>query len=198
VYVVNIKNENLDKLPDIKIGADISRRLFDDIEAGVANPSSGNDRIDEYYRHYFFRRQSQMDFPTSGGGSVYDLLTNNKQGCNALANKGRKSAPQIRCAIRSAAENFYVIAPGQTSVIVPYENAFDLLDGLMATDDSDAKQRLFQAIGRYTVSLYGYQIQALTKSGALSEKSGFFILAKGFYDKDYGVNLEGNHEFLLV
>jgi len=187
VYVFNLKNESLDKLPDIKIGADITRRLLDD----------GLEDINEYYRHYFFARQNIMDFPTDGG-SIYDLLTENRQGCNALINKGKGMAPQLRGALRSAAEAFYVIAPGQTDVIVPYCNSGDCFDEFISTDDLKTKSVLLKRLGSFTVSLYGFQIDALRKSGAISEQNGFLKLAGGFYDSDFGVDINGNHKFLCI
>ena len=187
VYVFNLKNENLNKLPDIKIGADITRRLLaDDIED-----------INEYYRHYFFARQNIMDFPANGG-TILDLLTNNQQGHNALNNKSKGIAPELRGALRSAADAFYVIAPGQTDVIVPYCNSSDCFDEFISTDDLKAKSVLLKRLGSFTVSLFGFQISALTKSGAIDNQNGFLRLADGFYDSEFGVDINGNHEFLCI
>ena len=65
MYVVNIAGENLSRLEDIKIGADKTRRLFDERQLD----------INAYYKYYFYERSNQMDYPTREGGSIYDLLT---------------------------------------------------------------------------------------------------------------------------
>ncbi|MCL2342706.1 MAG: hypothetical protein FWC62_02260, partial [Firmicutes bacterium] len=104
-------------------------------------------------------------------------------------------------------EKFYVIAPGQTDVVVLYSNGQDeggsaaLLDELTATDDIDAKRRLLRKLGRYSVSLYKFQMDALNKSGAFKEEAverGLWVLDSGFYDPEFGVNLDGHPEFLCI
>ncbi|MCL2857113.1 MAG: hypothetical protein FWE19_05245 [Oscillospiraceae bacterium] len=63
------------------------------------------------------------------------------------------------------------------------------------------KRKLLRELGKYSVSLYQYQINALKESGALShhgEQSKITVLDSGFYDQRFGVNLEGHQEFLYV
>jgi len=194
VYVVNIAGENLDKLPDIKEGARITMRLFDEGRA---------DDIDEYYKHYFYARRGVMDYPVSGG-SLYDLLSLNNQGKNAFVgrkNKQGAKTPALWPAIRSAAGEFYVIDRGRTEVVVPYGESMGLVSDYCKSYSDKEKRRLVQKLGKYSVSLYQYQLDALNGSGALSshgEQGEIIVLANGFYDERFGVNLEGHHEFLYV
>ncbi|MCL2857112.1 MAG: hypothetical protein FWE19_05240 [Oscillospiraceae bacterium] len=95
VYVVNIAGENLDKLPDIKEGARITMRLFDE---------GRSDDIDEYYRHYFHARRGVMDYPMNGG-TLYDLLSTNKKGKNAfISRKNNKLQKRRPCGLRFAVQ----------------------------------------------------------------------------------------------
>jgi CRISPR-associated endonuclease/helicase Cas3 len=191
VYVINIKDECLSKLPDIKCGAEITRRMFCD----------GVDGMDEYYRYYFYARQNEMDYNirnASGAGTIYDLLTCNNQGVKAYKNRGGSKEVALRAAMRSASDEFYVIAPGQTSIIVPYNESEQLLYEYENVDSIKTKRRLLQRLGGYSVSLYEFQIQELRKRGALSDCDDVAVLAKGFYDVDFGVNVDGCHEFLYV
>jgi len=187
VYVVNIKGENLSKLPDIETGAEITRRLFD----------YNNRDIDMYYRHYFHARKDLMGYPTDYG-TIYDLLTCNTSGSVAYKNRGHKEKVELRAAIRSAADSFFVIAPGQTDVVVPYGNAMELLDDYIACDNPHDKQRLIKALGRNSVSLYESHIKELNERKALSEEGGICYLSRGFYDSELGIDIDGNHEFLCV
>ena len=77
VYVVDIAEENLSKLPDIEEGAKITRWLFNE---GL------DDDINTYYQHYFHARKGIMDYPIPSGGTVYDLLS-----CNNLGHKNYAS-----------------------------------------------------------------------------------------------------------
>ena len=65
-----MQSSDLGRLPDIKKGAMITRRLF--------NEDKIYD-IDLYYKHYFYTQQKEMDYNIDGG-SIYDLLSSNKQG----------------------------------------------------------------------------------------------------------------------
>jgi CRISPR-associated endonuclease/helicase Cas3 len=189
VYIVNITGENLDKLPDIKKGAEITRRLFDD----------NNLDIDEYYKYYFYAQKDKMDYSTGGGsGSVYDLLTCNQQGRENFNNNGNTEVPCILSAIHSAAEEFYVIERGKTDVIVPYSDSSKLLDSYIATYITSEKRKLLRELGKYSVSLYAFQLNDLWAHGGLTERDGIYVLNNGFYDKLIGVNLDGSNEFLCV
>jgi CRISPR-associated endonuclease/helicase Cas3 len=83
---------------------------------------------------------------------------------------------------------------------VPYGQAEDLLARLDTTEDFSEKRKLLRKLGRYSVSLYKYQIDALEKAGALHtrKEDGLTVLARGFYDAEFGVNMEGAHELLYV
>ena len=191
VYVVNIKGENLNKLPDIKIGAEITRRLFED----------GNIDINAYYQHYFYERRMIMDYPASGGGTIYDLLSENKQGQKAYTARKDKhcvTPPSLRSAIRSAADEFFVIEKGRTDIVVPYGKSEELLSQFFSEYDLAKKRKLLRELGKYSVSLYKYQLDELSRRGALNVSKEITTLARGFYDKERGVDLEGSHEFLCV
>ncbi len=191
VYIVNIAGESLDKLPDIKIGAEVTHRLLSDEDLD----------IDLYYQLYFYNRKKAMDYPLNGGGSLLDLLSVNQKGKNAyLSQKSRreKQPPTLISSIRSAADEFYVIDKGRTDVIVPYGESEELCARFSESDDLTEKSSLLRELGRYTVSLYQYQVDALQKQGALYEDGGLNHLARGFYHAERGLDLEGNHEFLSV
>ena len=188
VYVINIANENLSKLEDIKKGSEITARLFRE---------GKHEDIDEYYTRYFFGQERRMDFPISGGGKIYDLLSVNQQGCGAFKNQGNPQKVELRAAIRSAAEAFYVIAPGQHEIIVPYGDSQEILKSLRKTEDIVIKSKLLRQLGQYSVSMYSYQYELLKEKGALSNHDGVCVLNMGFYDEQRGVDInDGKHEFL--
>jgi CRISPR-associated endonuclease/helicase Cas3 len=187
VFVVNIKDGNLNKLPDIKMGVEVTRRLFNENKID----------INEFYKLYFHARKSIMDYPIDKG-TIYDLLSMNCQGHNAYKNVGNVRKIELRQAPRSASDAFYVIAPGQTEVVVPYGESNELLKDYAKQDNITQKKVMLQKIGKFCVSLYKFQLDALEKRGAVTRDQGMCILAKGFYDKETGVDLAGNHEFLYV
>ena len=192
VYIINIKGSNLSKLPDIKIGAETTQRL---LAEGVID-------INLYYKYFFYQRQNIMDYPTRGGGTIYDLLSENIQGCGAYKPRTDKrqeaSPPALRSAIRSASEEFYVIDRGRTDIIVPYGDGEELVSQYTAENNIVMKRKLLRAISKYSVSMYKYQIDELSKRGALYNNEGLIVLSRGFYNAERGVDFEGAHEFLYI
>lgn len=189
VYVINIKDENLSKLPDIKTGANITRRLFDDKD----------EDINLYYKHYFHSQKSQMDYNIEGG-SIYDLLSCNRQGQGAYKSRKDKQGikpPVIWSAIRSAADEFCVIDKGRTDVIVHYGESTELLEEYKSTKDIVRKRSILKQLGKYSVSLYKYQIDELRRNCAIDYQSyeGLNVLVSGFYDKVIGININYSFDF---
>lgn len=191
VYVVDIKGENLEKLQDIKKGAEISRMLFADSRID----------INEYYRHYFHERRNEMDYPIGRSKSIYDLLSSNQ--CGRDAYNGRKDKqgikpPSLVSAIRSAADEFYVIERGRTEVVVPYKESEEYVSQYFTATDDQKKRELLRKLAKYSVSLYRYQIDSLRSSGALDDTAEIIRIERGFYNEERGVDIEGKHEFLNV
>jgi len=191
VYVVKIKNENLDKLPDIKLGATNTLRV---IHEGIVD-------IDKYYRYYLTDIKNKMDYSLISGGSIYDLLSENNYGKSAYRNrkdKTEKTPPTLIHGIRSAADAFYVIDKGRTEIVVPYKNSLDLVDMLLVEQDDIKKREIFHKLTKFSISLYQYQVDSLNHSRAIEYISDVMVLSKEHYDKERGIDLQGKQEFLSV
>jgi len=190
VYIVNIAGQNLSKLPSIEKGAKITMRLF--------NEGRGGD-INAYYQYYLHECKGDMDYPIKGGGTVYDLLSKNQKGRDAYTNSGKtQKLPAMCCAIRSAADAFYVIDRGRKDIVVPYGNALEFVRNYCDAVNFDEKRKLLQQLSKYSVSIYRYQEEALRNAGALYPEDELTILEKGFYDPVRGLDLNGQHEFLGI
>ncbi len=195
VYIVNIARANLTRLPDIEEGAKISHRLLNDKTVDIHNA------IDTYYEYYFHARSGAMEYPLPSGGTLYDMLSVNKRGQNNYA--ARKHPPGTRLpalvsAIRSAADEFYVIDRGRTEVVAPYDEGEQLASRFLASRDIDERRRLLRELRPYGVSLYQYQVDELRRHHALDEGGEIVLLARGFYHEHFGVDLAGSHEFLCI
>jgi CRISPR-associated endonuclease/helicase Cas3 len=193
VFVVNVADESLSKLPDIQLGRGVAWRIFD--ERG--DDLQASSVMDRYYAEYFFKQADRMDYPIKAG-TIYDLLECNTKGLGAHRNYGGKPPfPALRQAFQTAGEQFCVIEQGTTSVLVPYERGASLADEYKRAKLRD-KPRLLREMGRHSVSLYPYQIKQLDELGALSIVDGdIYVLHSGFYDATgLGVHFKGNLEFL--
>lgn len=193
VYVFNLAEESLSKLPDIACGRDITARMIGE----TADDLHSHRLMERYYEEYFFKRRSEMDY-SCDGGSIYDLLSKNSKGCGANVNFGGQAPlPSLRPAFQTAGEQFYVIDRNTTSVLVPYKRGAELSIEYKGAPLKD-KARLLREMARYSVSLYSYQKKKLEEEGALSIVDGdIYVLDKSYYDSSsLGVMFKGDSEFL--
>jgi len=193
VYVVNLRDENLTRLPDIRCGRDVTHRILGEGAGDLQSLTT----MDRYYAEYFYKRQSEMDYPCEQG-SIYDLLSCNNKGYGAYANFGTKAPPPaLRQAFQAAGESFFVIDQNTTSVLVPYKRGVELIEELPRASIKD-KAKLLREIGRYSVALYRHQLKALEEMHALYYVDETLVLDSEFYDKELGVVFKADPQFLLI
>ncbi len=194
VYVVNLSEENLSRLPDIKCGSDITRRIFDETPDDLLSQSV----MDRYYEEYFYKREGEMDFRCRNG-NIYDLLSCNRKGEGAFRNFGNKAPhPELRHAFQTAGEQFCVIDKNTSSVLVPYERGKEIAKEYNAAFLKH-KPKLLREIGRYSVTLYTHQLRALEKEQALRLIGDeIMVLDHAYYDNELGVIFQRDPEFLCI
>lgn len=194
VYIVNLAEENLSKLPDIKCGSDVTFRILDE----SVDDLMARTVMNRYYEEYFYRRKNEMDYPYHNG-YIYDLLSSNKKGCSAYMNSSDKASfPALRQAFQTAGEQFCVIERNTSGVLVPYGRGEELADEYTNAKLKD-KPRLLHEMGRYSVSLYPYQIRKLEEERALRLiDDDILVLDKAYYNSELGVAFQGDMGFLLI
>ena len=194
VYIVNLAEEDLSRLPDIKCGADITYRILAENPDDLLSPST----INRYYKEYFYKQTFQMSYRVKDYGNLYDLLSINNKGTSALLNKGEKNPPALRQAFQTAGELFSVIDQRTISVLVPYKDGAGLSKEYQHAD-INKKRSLLRQIGRYSVSLYHYQISKLNDYGALTTRDDeIFVLDSKYYSDKLGVVFDSKNNFLIV
>ena len=186
VYVINLKEDNLQRLPDIRKGAEITYN----------QSKNGTPEISDYYARFYNNREDEMDYQIKNGGTIYDFLTINKYGQDSKKNAGNNANIKQLSAIRSASEEFYLIAPGQIEIVVPYSNGMKLAEEFLSAKQFDEQRSILHRLGKYSVSIYKYQFDKLDSKRALYPCGKILVLNKGFYDEDLGVDINGDHEFL--
>jgi CRISPR-associated endonuclease/helicase Cas3 len=194
VYIVNLAEENLSMLPDIKCGADITYRILAEDPSDLLSPAV----IGRYYKEYFYKQKSQMSYPVNESGNLYDLLSINQKGTGAYQNRGGENPPALRQAFQTAGELFSVIEQRTTSVLVPYANGVKLAEEYRHADIKK-KNALLRQIGRYSVSLYPYQIKRLDELRALTLiDDEILILNARYYNDKLGVVFDTNAELWII
>lgn len=203
VHLVNPTDERLERLTDIIIGREHALRVLDDFGK---NPDRylgnllGPEALKDYYRYYFFNRQSDMIYPVSANQLGHDddllnLLSGNRTAQEECQRKtGKVSERLLNQSFMAAAKAFKAIDAPTQGVIVPYgEKGSDLVARLHGAYDLALEFDLLRVAQQYTVNVFPYVLEKLQKAGALKEiKEGMriFSLDSRYYSKEFGLATE--------
>lgn len=204
VLIVNPANENIDKLPEMKVAQEIARRVLRefqddpmDFDSNLQSPKV----MERYYFYYFFNRSHEMAFPVTsreiknmpGKSDLLALLSTNKNAVEIYINNQRKAPPvQLRQAFMSAAEAFRVIDSPTEGVIVPYGDGERIVTQLMTCPKED-RAKLLKEAQRHSVNLFPYEMQKLQDAHRvleLWEGSGMYYLDERHYCTDFGASTD--------
>jgi CRISPR-associated endonuclease/helicase Cas3 len=201
VHIINPKEENLEMLPDIRIGRDKTERVLDEYEDDPI--VFGGDRIGleamrRYYTYYFFDRKSEMDYPVSAKAIGHDdtllnLLSTNTQ-AKSEHEKQTGQAPNIylRQSFMSAAKAFKAIDAPTQGIIVQYgKEGQAIVAELCAAYMPDKEFEMLRRAQQFTVNVFPNILERLTKAGAIrevQEGTGIFYLDYRYYSDEFGLS----------
>ena len=203
VHVINLNEENLERLPEIRQAATHAQRVLDDFRASPANFADdlfSPGALYAFYRYHFFERKGEMAFPVSRerighDDTVVNLLSRNEQ---ALAEHRRraKSDPRLcfRQAFATAGQQFRVIDSPTEGVIVPSDKEGEQIVGeLCAAFDPEKQIGLLRRAQQFTVNVFEQEILKLHLAGAIhpiQHGVEIFYLEKRYYSDKFGLSTE--------
>jgi CRISPR-associated endonuclease/helicase Cas3 len=191
VYIVNLSNEDLSKLPEIKDGAEVTRKILE------KKPFDLAEEISTYFRDFFYKEKSQMGFPLKEiNTSIYEILSTNLVGYQNMSNYGNNIKIALGLGFKSAGDNFSVIEQRVIGVIVLTEESKDLINKYKYSS-LDKKNALLSELGRYTVNLYPYQMLNLSKALTLINDE-LFVLDSYYYDEKLGIVFDPNQKAAIT
>jgi len=201
VFVIDVQNEKLSRLPEIKDGKDVTARVFrekqgDNLLSDVV--------INLFYQYYFFDQKKgknigKMDYKTKDEKTtIYNLLNKNSLGAVAFRNRNNRDYQGLPCAFRTAANEFSVIDGIQTGVVVPYGDALKLVDEFRRSYKPKGKMRILKQLQKYTVSVYSNTLEEIKQAVSLVDDT-FYLLSPDYYDaEEQGLKREAMFSLLNV
>ena len=202
VQIINLRNESLDKLPEIKMAQNITLRIFDEYEKDSAffdNDIIGHKAMKRFYEYFFYKRAQEMSYPvprkTLGrDDDLLSLLSQNQQSIEAYKLKHGSPSPYLRQSFKTASEHFRVIDAPTQALIVPYnEDAKSIIVKLSEQLSLREEATLLNSSQQYSVNIFPYMIRHLYDKKAIFEtyhESGIWYLDSKYYSKDFGVSLD--------
>jgi CRISPR-associated endonuclease/helicase Cas3 len=199
VWVVNPKEENIERLKDIKIGREKAQTVLDnfrDNPEAFDNDRIGLNAVAAFYNSYFSERRNEMRYPVGTNSPVgreddlFNLLSLNTVSVQAYQ-RIHQSAPDIafRQSFQTAAKSFQVIDSPTRGVVVPYKEGEELIKDLCGAFELEKQYKLLKRAQRYSVNLFSHEFDKLFEIGAIhevQEGAGIFYLEKQYYSEDFG------------
>lgn len=203
VYVIESADEVLDNLPEIRMGAEVTRRVLGEFESDPG--SFGHDLLspramETYFQYYFYQIQGELNYPVPKlGKNLFDLLDNNADYYGAYRHKhGRNPEILSRPSFATVERHFEVIADSSTSVLVPFNDAAkEILLRLNGELEPDRLGELLRQSQQYVVSLYDHDVRTLDRNGDIYPLLHGHVLAlqDTAYSKRFGVDTAGSGEW---
>jgi CRISPR-associated endonuclease/helicase Cas3 len=201
VLIVNLPDEGLDKLPEIRWAQEETKRVlreFKDDPAGFDHDLQSPKTMERYYQYYFFKRAHEMAFPVKREAfgcddDLFTLLSTNVGSVEAYKRVNQQAPPlHLRQSFMSAAMAFKAIDSPTEGVIVPYSEGGRIIAELSAAEFEE-KSRLLKEAQRYSVNLFPHEMTKLKEKWRLHEvweASGIYYLDERHYSEEFGVCME--------
>lgn len=190
VYMINFKAENLRGLEEIKTAQRVSRQIIDNCDHDLLSVDIQTSYFTELFRQY----SDKLSYNVSDGSSqtnLVELLSTDEK--RFILRK--ETEPVLSQAFKTAGELFSVIDSNTKDIIVPYNKQAEWLISRLESQISPIEAReLLRKAQKYTVSIYAGTEKALSEKGALHLNT----LDKRFYNNEFGVDLEGAEQEVLL
>ena len=202
VLIVNPANESLDKLPEIRMAQEVTKRVlreFHDDPAAFDHNLQSPKTMERYYHYYFFQRAHEMTFPVSRrefgrDDDLFSLLSTNTISVEAYKSSHKQAPPlNLRQSFMSAAKAFKAIDSPTEGVIVTYDKGEQIIAKLSALSRFDDKSKLLKEAQRYSVNLFPHELAKLKEKRRLYEAwegSGIYCLDERNYSEEFGVSMD--------
>lgn len=191
VYLVSLKDENLNMLRDIRNAQFCTRNVLENWNA-TKESLIGERAAREFYRYLFAETKDEIRYPIKDQKTTFylaDLLSNN----NPCA---KKTEQFFLCQpFKTVGREFRVFDENTIDVVTPYKEGGYWVEELRTMDGGRFEPEIFREAIRqaqkYTVSLYAWQKQKLDEAGLLySVLDGRVWLLDGqAYDEQFGVTI---------
>ncbi len=205
VFIINPQDENIDRLEDIRIGAQIAERVlgeFNETPERFNNNILSPATMVQYYKYYFYDRKQKMDYPVTSRSpigrddSLFSLLSTNTTSVQEYQRANNNSLPSLplKQSFQSAAKAFHAIDSATRGVVVPYgEMGKEIVNELCSAFEVEKQFKLMKQAQRYSVNVYDRVFRDLAANRAIyeaQEDTGIFCLDAQYYSNEFGLSKE--------
>lgn len=182
VYLLNLCEEKLGNLRNIKIAQDVTRQI---IESNDCKDLTSVKAMQMYFQKYYIERRDELKYNVEDMGIDTDLV--NLLSLNKYRNPQKKSY-RVQ-AFKTAGKLFRIIEEPAVSVVVPYnDEAKDLITRLQAETSDYEIIRILRKAQKYAVGLSEKMGKKLKEEKALELlPCGVWVLENRYYNQEVGI-----------
>jgi len=204
-YIINLKDENISKLPEIKLGATHCIEVLDEFRrkpGKFGNELLSTIAIKRYFNLYYndIEIKKHMDYKIeSESESIYEMLELKTNRNTYYFEKENKQFPlSINYRFKTASKHFKVIDDNTKTIIVPFEKGENIITSLINNSSLKYKISLLKKSQQYSVNIYEQIFNKLEEENAFipCNIDGIYLLNKSFYDDVKGVVTNKKMTFL--
>lgn len=186
VYIIRSAEENLSRLPEIRIGGEVLENYIlnnEDFDGNYLSPEA----IQTYFRH--FDAQAGRDIKVVPQPLDYPLIKH----LDGLHPNAKKANTISKGMFKTVEKYFEAIESPTTSVIVPYAEGKEIIASLNQVRDIKEFSDIIKHAQQYSVNLFDYEMQKLSQNNLLVPlyDNSIYCLTERAYDEDFGVTIDG-------
>ncbi|MGI5935494.1 MAG: CRISPR-associated helicase Cas3' [Oscillospiraceae bacterium] len=204
VYIVNLREENLSHLKEIRqsqLAAESVMAEYALAPDRFQNDLASDASIEAYYRRlYIDLPKNALDYPLKSlGTDLFTLLSDNRTFEFHSDSKGRYVITQ---AFKTAGSEFRVFDDDTIDVLVPYGQGKVILSDLQSNEaryDLNYRRKLLAELKPFSISLYEYELKRLQDMGGIYGlfDGSVLVLRPEYYSYTTGLDVSGGrNEFL--
>ncbi len=193
VYLINLKEENLNMLKEISRAQDSTRKLLTVCPNLKNDALIGDEAAEKYYDTLFYSMKEEIKYPFKECGEtlyMVDFLANR----HAFASQNKENAKYVlKQPFKSMGNIFQVFDDDTVDILVPYQKGEDLINQILDLDkrpfDPKVLKNVLEEAKSYTISVFRYQKEKLESAGLLISacEGRILILDKSAYHDAYGL-----------
>lgn len=191
VYLINLKNENLSMLQEIKKAQDSTRKVLNIWKDGRGDILE-EQAVRRFYQFLFKETETEIKYPIKDyGNTIYlaDLLSNR----NNRANNSRNENYILYQPFKTIGKSFKIFDQDTTDILVPYGKGADIAEQLRIMKEGcfelEKLRPIMQQAKKFTISIFEWQKKKLYQAGMIYSilDGRVMVLDKGAYDDCFGL-----------
>lgn len=197
VYLINLKEECIGMLPDIRDAQLVTKQVIRNQEY---RELLSVDTMSAYFKKYYSDRQEELSYKTEDidlQTNIVNMLSTDEDRWR-MCHEGKISMHAQ--AFKSAGRKFQVIDQNTISVIVPdNEEAKALISALRSNCHEWDFISLLRSAQKFTVGIYQALFKKFEEKHAVERlPCGVYVMQEEYYDQNIGIVLEGRPmDFLM-